>query len=389
LGPTLHVNGADTFHINGVHFRIPLPFAILGYLPFLPYLGGATSIGLFPVMIMLVLSVLAGYGVRHLRQLVGLAWARLLPLAVLAVILLEYAILPFPLWQVRVPPVYEIIKEDPDPVAVLDLPFGKEITIYQYYQTVHGKKIVHGVLPRLPSFNRTFGENIGLVRMLRNPALIPQGPLDRSLAESARDVMHLFEVRYIVLHKHYFASDAFHRVNALVKATLPTQLIAQDEHLIAYRVEDEGGDAHEGGLASLVDFGAESGFPVLLEGWSEGESGLGQTFAWSNAQVSTLWCYLPRVSRMKMELRLAPLNFPLLPKQFVKVFLNGELLSELELEEGWHTYSLDLPHSYLRHGVNSIRFLYRYTASPAKVIPGSTDSRRLAVAFDYLALQSE
>jgi hypothetical protein len=78
-----------------------------------------------------------------------------------------------------------------------------------------------------------------------------------------------------------------------------------------------------------------------------------------------------------------------LPKQLVKIFLNGKLLGELELEEGWHTYSLDLPHSYLRHGVNSIRFLPRYIASPVKVIPGSTDSRRLAVAFDYLALQSE
>ena len=206
-----------------------------------------------------------------------------------------------------------------DHVAVLDLPFGQDIKIYQYYQTVHGKMIVHGFLPRLPRFNRTFGENIELMRMLKNPALIPREPLDRSLAESAQDVMRLFKVRYIVLHKHYFAPDAFNRVNALVKATLPTRLIAQDEHISAYRVEDEGGDAREGGLASRIDFGAASRFPVLLEGWSQGESGHGRTFAWSNAQVSTLWCYLPKVTMMKMELRLAPLNFTLLPKQFVKI----------------------------------------------------------------------
>jgi hypothetical protein len=210
-----------------------------------------------------------------------------------------------------------------------------------------------------------------------------------SVAEQAKDVMRLFRIRYIVIHKDYFTSDAVNRVEALVKPTLPAQLIAQDEHITAYRVQAEVGSTYEARRAYLIDFGAASGFPAFLEGWSEGESVAGQTYAWSNAQVSTLWCYLPKVARMKMELRLAPFEHPLLPKQLVKIFLNGKLLGELELEEGWHTYSLDLPHSYLRHGVNSIRFLYRYTASPAKVIPGSTDSRRLAVAFDYLALQSE
>ena len=174
LGPTLHVNGADTFHISGLHFRLPLPFAILGYLPVLPYLGGGTAIGLSALMVMLALTVLAGYGVKHLRQMVAPSWARLVSTAVFAVIVLEYAIIPFPLWQVSVPQVYQIIKEDPDPIAVLDLPFGHDIKIYQYYQTVHGKKLIHGFLPRLPSFNQTFGENIGLVRMLKNPSLIPQ-----------------------------------------------------------------------------------------------------------------------------------------------------------------------------------------------------------------------
>jgi hypothetical protein len=92
---------------------------------------------------------------------------------------------------------------------------------------------------------------------------------------------------------------------------------------------------------------------------------------------------------MKMDLRLFPFSFASSPKQLVKIFMNGELLGELELEGRWQTYSFDLPRSYLREGINSIRFLYHHTASPAQVIPGSQDSRRLAVAFDYLALQPE
>ena len=389
LGPTLHINGAETFSIGRLHFRIPLPFAILGYLPFLPYFGGGTAIGLSAVMVMLALSVLAGYGMKHLRQMVGTSWAKLVPTAVFAVIFLEYAILPFPLWQVSVPQVYHTIKEDPDPITVLDLPFGHDIKIYQFYQTVHGKKIMHGFLPRLPSFNRTFGENIRLMRMLRKPGLIPPAPLDRSIAESANDVMRLFKIRYIVIHKDYFASDAFNRVAALINATLPVQLIAQDQHITAYRVQDEVGNAYEARRAYLIDFGAASGFPALLAGWSHEESSDGLTYAWSNAPESTLWLNLPKVSSMKMDLRLSPFSFPSSPKQLVKIFMNGELLSELELGGGWQTYSFDLPPSYLREGVNRIRFLYRYTASPAQVLPGSNDPRLLAVAFDYLTLQPE
>ena len=86
--------------------------------------------------------------------------------------------------------------------------------------------------------------------------------------------MRLFKIRYIVIHKDYFASDAFNRVDALVKATLPAQLIAHDEHITAYRVEDEVGDAHEARRTYLIDFGAVSGFPALLEGWSHGESSM-------------------------------------------------------------------------------------------------------------------
>jgi hypothetical protein len=169
---------------------------------------------------------------------------------------------------------------------------------------------------------------------------------------------------------------------------LPTRLLAQDEDVIAYRVKDED-EAYQARHAYLIDFGAMSGFPALLEGWSHGESGGGVTYAWSNAQESILWFDFPKALTMKIEMRLSPFSFPSSSKQLVKISMNGEPLRDLELEAGWQTYSFDLPRSYLKEGVNSMRFLYRYTASPAQVIPGSNDLRRIAVAFDYVALQQE
>jgi hypothetical protein len=389
LGPTLHVNGVDTFQIGGFHVRIPLPFALLGYLPLVPYLGGATAIGLSAIILMLALAVLAGYGVTYLRHMAPSAWARRLPMVLLAVLIFEYAAIPSPLWQVSVPHVYQSIKTDTDSVGVLDLPFRHDMKIYQYYQTVHEKRIVYGFVPRLPLFNRTFGDNIPLVRMLKDPDLIPPPPRDHRLAEQAREVSRLLNIRYIVLHKDYFASDALARVAALVTSTLPAQVIAHDDHIIAYRLADEIADAPAARRRYLIDFGAESGYPALLEGWSHRESGDGLTYAWSNAPESTLWLYLPRVTTMKMDLRVAPFSFPSSPPQRVTISMNGILVGELALERQWRTYSLDLPPSQMREGVNTIRFRYGYTAAPAKVIPGNNDPRRLAVAFDDIALRPE
>ncbi len=389
LGPTLHIHGADTFHIAGRDVRVPLPFALFGYVPLVPYLGGATAIGLSVVILMLALTVLVGYGITSLRHTLACPWAWRVPALLLAVLVLEYAALPLPLWEVRVPEVYQIIRNDPHPGVVLDLPFADDIKIYQFYQTTHEKRIVSGFVPRLPLVNRTFGDNIRLVRMLKDPRLIPHDPRDSSLAEEGQAVGRLLNIRYIVIHKDYFSSGASDRVATLVNTAFPVHVIAQDEHIIAYRVADADGDVRAVGPPYLIDFGTESGFPALLAGWSPAEFAHDLTYAWSNAQESTAWLYLPYVTTMKMDLRLFPFTFPSSPNQRVSVSMNGERLGELALEGRWQTYSLDLPRSHLREGVNTIRFRYGYTAAPATVIPGNNDRRRLAVAFDYIALRPQ
>jgi hypothetical protein len=82
--------------------------------------------------------------------------------------------------------------------------------------------------------------------------------------------------------------------------------------------------------------------------------------------------------------------FPASPLQGIKIYVNGEYVGELQLTaDGWQTYSLHLPHRYLQDGINAFRFLYRYTALPAQVLPGSKDPRMLAVAFDFIGFRPE
>ena len=91
-----------------------------------------------------------------------------------------------------------------------------------------------------------------------------------------------------------------------------------------------------------------------------------------------------------MELRLRPFSFPGSPLQTVKLYVNGEFFSQIPLAtKDWQSYTVHLPQAYLTAGINTFRFVYGYTDSPSRVVPGSDDSRTLAVAFDYVAFHQK
>ncbi|MDX1385512.1 MAG: hypothetical protein R3190_17805, partial [Thermoanaerobaculia bacterium] len=50
-------------------------------------------------------------------------------------------------------------------------------------------------------------------------------------------------------------------------------------------------------------------------------------------------------------------------------------------------HNVFVPQSRLRSGLNVVRFRFAHTASPADVIEGSADARRLSAAFDFVELQ--
>jgi hypothetical protein len=126
----------------------------------------------------------------------------------------------------------------------------------------------------------------------------------------------------------------------------------------------------------------------LTEGVGPAEAEGELTYAWSNAPTSQLWVRLTHPEDYVMELRL--LAFPDGPPQGVTIYANGQLVGEVALEaQGWHRYAVHVPKTVLTPGLNNLRFVYRYVASPAEVFPGNTDDRKLAVAFDFMQLRAE
>jgi hypothetical protein len=102
-------------------------------------------------------AVLFGAALAGLAQRAG-ARGRFVVLGVGAALLVELTPATRTLHAADVPDVYAIVASDPRPVSVLHLPFGfrdgtRTIGYYdnarQYYQTVHGKRLIGGYVSRL------------------------------------------------------------------------------------------------------------------------------------------------------------------------------------------------------------------------------------------------
>ena len=146
LGPFVHVAGFNTF--------VPGPWAVLRYVPII---GAARTPARFAVVAalgaaILLAGALAALGRRYPQR-------RGLITATIAVALfIELWPAPRPLYSAAIPSIYQIIAADPRPVRVLQLPFGVRdgassvgnySASYQYYQTLHGKKLIGGYLSRI------------------------------------------------------------------------------------------------------------------------------------------------------------------------------------------------------------------------------------------------
>ena len=134
-------------------------------------------------------------------------------------------------------------------------------------------------------------------------------------------------------------------------------------------------------VQSIV-FGTPAGRSHLGQGWSGDETTPdGRPFVWSEGEESSLEFFLASPRGLRLGLRCAPLGLAGLPPQAIAVSLNGHPLADFRLAPGPHWYQTTLPAEVLVAGANRLAFRYAYTQRPADRNVGSTDSRRLAVAW--------
>jgi len=177
------------------------------------------------------LAILVGFGSRRLYRLLAPHGRRLacLMLALLTGLLLfEYWVFPFPTTEPSYSPfLYTLAQEEGD-FAVADFPMGRqEAKYYLFFQTIHNKKIVDGVVSRTPGDAYAFVKADPLLRSMRNEN-VPTRYIEEQLA-----VLAAQDIRYIILHKRFLNSKRMENWQRWLAHFPPP--FYEDEWLIVYR----------------------------------------------------------------------------------------------------------------------------------------------------------
>ncbi len=145
--------------------------------------------------------------------------------------------------------------------------------------------------------------------------------------------------------------------------------------------------------AYKIDFGTPEARTYLREGWYSDEWWGGDpalNFVWSSGGRSEFYLGLDELTDYQLIFRCMPLAYEGNPQQEVTISIAGTPVGTVVLKEGWNTYNVAIPRSYLQNiipGFFRVRFTYSYVARPSEVLKQSNDGRQLAVAFDFAEMQ--
>jgi len=381
LGPSLRVNGHDT--------GLPLPFTLLAQLPFFK---GNRYPSRYSVMLTLSLAVLAGFGLAAILSWVrkrspSVAIGRLLRpgvlLALTALLLFEHLSIPLPLSDMRVPPVYEAIAGMPGDWTLLDLPVawrnGFRVTgtldpiimFEQYYQSVHGKRLLAGNTSRNPPFKFQYFTEAPIINTLI--ALETGHQVDAAVIERDKElapaVLRFFDIHAIVAHPAKAGAD----VVSYIEAALPVRTL----------------DVQSKDRASTLVYTVD--LPPWPEAWTvtpgDPVSRLSYAEGWGATTTTTVWAQRSAVrllvpasgggtggsdSSKGPGIRLVTFR-AYVPGdgQRLRIEINGRAAGEVEMKPGWSDYTLTLPTGAMQEGLNDVwlRFDQIYPAQQVKLAP--------------------
>ncbi len=283
LGPYLKVLNQFT--------GVPLPYLWLHPLPIIRFTRVPSR---YVVVTQLALAILAALGVRALLKGIRPRKATLLSFALLALFILEYLPIPYPLTPAHIPAFYRQLAQSPGNGAILEIPLQRPNTPWYYtrwmlYQTVHGRPSFRGYISRGDPLFPFAGAP--LFRQLAQ--LSPAGDILyddwRSLAGS---VLHHYNIDFIVLEKARLQEEGLlQKARALVEEALggrsPDE---EDEDLIVYRVPP-------------LEEDALRPFFRLGRGWYEVEERPWGPFRWMERDRAELFVIRPQAGPTTIELQ--------------------------------------------------------------------------------------
>lgn len=390
LGPFLHVFGRWWIELEeGIRIVVPLPFAVLHYLPFFGNLRapGRFSVGFiffaYIVTAMLITNFLRSRSVNF-------------KLAVFSLFLLVFVIDQRYTDRGGATPsfhperLFKEIQQDPAQVSVLKIPFSVRDG-FSYFgdynsilvaegQLAHNKPVVGGYAGRIPSYIKSYyhwNPFLGYLGRIMDPnpaatSLIYRedltGWLRPNLEKSAASLDFL-DLKYVIL-------DNEQPYSATVSALLVELGFAEQKSERNYLLWNREPQKKE---FLSVTMAGEDDKLFLGVGWYPAE----EDFRWADRRSSVMFKVVePR--RLHLNFRAAAFH----QSQAVDIYLNREKAATAEISTEMQDYRIPLDKTF-KSGINTIHFIFPKGYFPAEVIPGSLDERRLAAKFTKIFLTDQ
>jgi hypothetical protein len=291
LGPLLHLKGLFSFNCEGYSVYIPLPYSFLMQIPIFSL---ARIPSRWDIMLMLCLTVLAGYGLKYILGRLGATSGRSFSsnvafILAICLISFEFLSIPLPMSSAEVPLFYRQIADDRDDYAILEVPdvvfmrwHSRTFPDYMYYQSVHGKKIVNGYVSRQPYYANGFLATAPLISelMFNTPSLnAPSAKvrdiLEQNLTGLGDSIMNEFNIRYLIIHKDRLTLDQFAFASSLLNRSLvDAPRVYENDSMIIYRARS----------------GSIKPFLMLGSGWNDPDNMNSTAMRWMGDEA-TLFIY--------------------------------------------------------------------------------------------------
>ena len=385
LGPVIHCGG------------VPISFGLspeTGYMPYALYYWlfkplVISDCSMFFILSMLFWSILAAFGIKSCVMDARGKMRVTVLIGILCLVSFDFVSIPHTLLKIPDSKGLETIRDDPEDVSVLHLPYANDMIIYSYYQLLHGKKMLNPPYPRrLENDFLHYGDNfptfLQLKRMTGNSET-PKTPIDLQAASAFQS---FFNLKYIIIHKSLLPQKEKERaLRGFIARAFHPVFLFEDSSLLVFQLPPVSFTEEKTDRLRIEFNGHDQN--ALLSCWSPPErTDSGETFRWSNGKQSEL--IFKTVHPQDVILRCTV--FPFLPpneqNQTLQVFVNGNPVETRPLQKGKQTCDFHIPASFLHRGHNRLLFSYGYALSPLEA-GLSADPRTLAVAFDSVEIFSE
>jgi hypothetical protein len=206
LGPFVQIGRVNT--------QIPTPWTLLRYVP---VIGSARMPARFMAVTTMGFAVLMAYALTALSQRFPNR-RRVLLSAIGVLLAFELSPAPLNLYSAAIPSVFDVVKADPRPVRVLELPTGVRDGLSsignfsaqsQFNQTYHGKGLIGGYLSRVPPSTKACYRRLPVTAALMEISegqKLTRGQLERAVAGS-NDFIKTTNLGYVVMDTGRVSND--------------------------------------------------------------------------------------------------------------------------------------------------------------------------------------